>query len=89
MWCKQNDDTSWTICEAFWTVIDDKVTLVDKDFDKSKKPRGFAWVTDVDVINGYLAHNADLIAAELEEFKNGSSNENGNSNQRRMGVAIV
>jgi L-ascorbate metabolism protein UlaG (beta-lactamase superfamily) len=66
MWCKQNEDTSWTICEAFWTVIDGKVTLVDKYFDKSKITRGFSWEADADVINGYLAHNADLIAAELE-----------------------
>jgi hypothetical protein len=69
MWCKQNDDTSWMICEEFWTVIDSKVTLVDKDFDKSKTPHGFKWESDADVINGYLAHNADLIAAELAELE--------------------
>jgi uncharacterized protein YozE (UPF0346 family) len=73
MWCKQNEDTSWTICESFWTVIDDKVTLVDKDFDKSKQPRGFTWEADADVINSYLEHNADLIAADLEGFDDGLS----------------
>ena len=66
MWCKQNEDTSWVVAEAFWTVIDGKVTLVDKDFGKRKKPQGFGWESDADVINGYLAHNADLIAVELE-----------------------
>ena len=74
MWCKKNEDTSWTICEAFWAVIDGKVTLVDKDFDKRRKPRGFEWESDADVINGYLSHNADLIEAELEALENGSSN---------------
>jgi hypothetical protein len=66
MWCKQNEDTSWTAAEAFWTVIDGKVTLVDANYDKRKKPRGFEWESDADVINGYLAHNADLIAAQME-----------------------
>ena len=66
MWCKQNEDTSWTAAEAFWTAIDGDVTLVDKDFDKRKKPRGLEWESDADVINGYLAHNADLIAAQME-----------------------
>ena len=70
MWCKKNEDTSWTVSKAFWTVIDGKVMLIDKDYDKRKKPRGFEWESDTDVINGYLAHNADLIATELEALKN-------------------
>lgn len=69
MWCRQNEDTSWTICEAFWTVSDGKVFLIAKDFDKRKKPRGFAWGASADVINGYLAHNADLTVTELEVFE--------------------
>lgn len=60
MWCRQNEDTSWTICEAF---------LIDKDFGKRKKPRGFAWEASADVINGYLAHNADLTVTELGVFE--------------------
>ena len=74
MWCKQNEDSTWAICRALWTVIDGNVTLVDKDFDKRKKPRGFEWESDADVINGYLAHNASLIEAQLEALENGSSN---------------
>ena len=65
MWIKQNEDTSYTVTNAFWTVIDGAVTLVDATYDKRKKPRGFEWEADQSVIDGYLQHNADLIATEL------------------------
>lgn len=59
MWCRHNGDTSWTICESFWAVIDGVVTLVDEDYDKRKNPHGFEWKSDTDA----------LISAELEGLK--------------------
>ena len=52
---KQNYDTSYSVCNAFWTVIDSVVTKVDGAYDKRKKPGGFEWESDVDILNGYYA----------------------------------
>ena len=73
MWCKQNEDTSWVVCNVFYGVIDGKVTLIDTNHDKRKRPKGFDWESDADVINGYLAHNADLLQVELNNSDNSNS----------------
>ena len=73
MWCKQNEDTSWVVCNVFYGVIGDKVILVDESYDKRKRPKGFDWESDADVINGYLAHNADLLQVELNNSDNSNN----------------
>lgn len=67
MWCKQNDDTSWTMCNTLAYLYAGKVVIVNSDSDKRKNYNGFSWESNQTVLDEYKSINDNIINQQQHE----------------------
>ena len=67
MWCKQNDDKSWEMCNTLAYLDAGKVIIVNGDSDKRKNYNGFSWESNQDTLDGYKTINDNIINQQQPE----------------------